>query len=170
MGKLASKVVHGTPINHVGPAGAFIGGREGYSPGKPAGNERSTVNEAYASDNRGYAPNPNGGTPYNSELGNPDEACRVAQGTGRYGVVLSENGQDHNDPKANGKGTILDGANRYANGYMPKAAPMLDSPVPRNAPVFDGSFIPAEDAAHEGSGNEAGARDDLIKVGGVLSR
>ena len=169
MGKLSKTVVHGTPVNHVGPAGAFIGGREGYSPGKPQGMDQ-TVHENYRSDNRGYQPNPAGGTPYNSQVGNPDEARRVAQGTGRYGVVLSENGQDHNDPKANGSGTILDGADRYANGYMPKAAPTLDSPVPRNAPVFDGSFIPREDAAHEGTSNEAGARDDLIKVGGVMSR
>lgn len=169
MGKLSNSVVRGTPINHVGPAGAFIGGREGYSPGKPDG-MAGTVKEQFSADQRGYQTDPRSGTPYNSDLGNPDESRRVADGSGRYGVVLSENGHDHNNPASSGSGVILDGADSYGRGFQPPARETMDSPVPRHAPVFDPGFIPTEDKAHLGSGNEGAASDGLVKGGGVMSR
>jgi hypothetical protein len=82
--------------------------------------------------------------------------------------VLGENGQNMNDPASNGSGVIFDGA-KASNGFMPKRADVLDSPVPRNAPRFDPGFIPTEDAAHLGSGNERGV-DSLVAGGGVMSR
>jgi len=171
--KTRPTVVRGTPTNHVGPAGALIGGREGYSPGKPAGLE-GTQPSGFTAEQSGYRPNPRGGTAYNSDLGNPDEASRVAEGTGRYGKVISEGGQDHKNFASNGDGVVLDKMSK--DSADPAHQPTLDSPVPRHAPIFETDNIIAENIAHLGKGsgptapNDDMGRDDLMKIGGVLSR
>ena len=71
---------------------------------------------------------------------------------------------------------ILDGADKVSRGYSPQAAPTLDSPVPRHAPVFDTGFVEEENIEHLGKGSgptapsEEMGRDNLLKIGGVLSR
>ena len=166
-----SKGIVGTPINHIGPSGASVGNKEGFTPGVPAGYSGKTVADQYRGDGVGIdtRPLPGSGTPYQDRDGNVDEFSRTAEGTGRYGIVLGENGQDMNNPASNGSGTIFDGATR-ANGFIPKPdKPTLDSPVPRTAPMFEPGFIPAEDRAHLGSGNESGV-ESLVGGGGVMSK
>jgi hypothetical protein len=160
-------VHHGTPVNHIRSGGA------GVAPGRPEGMQQ-TVKPQFASDNRGYQDNPRGGTPYNSDAGNPGDARRTAEGTGLYGVVLSENGQDHNNFRSNGDGTVFD--KMRGDYHDPVAAPHLDSPVPSGAARFDTSDIAVENRAHLGKGsgptapNDAQARDDLLAIGGTMSR
>jgi|HubBroStandDraft_4_1064222.scaffolds.fasta_scaffold01490_14 hypothetical protein len=173
MSKTKGIVLGADHVNHVGPAGAFIGNPEGYSPGEPnrsgGGSTRgSTVTEQYRGGGINTKPNERG-TPFNSQLGNPNEASRTAPDSGRYGKVISENGQDHNDPRANGSGVVLDGANSYARGFQPPPAATVDSPVPTRAPRFDPNFVSAEDREHVGSGNES-AVDGLAEGKGVMSR
>jgi hypothetical protein len=162
------QVVRGTPVTHIGPSGAAS-----IAPGKPA-DMNGTTPQGYSSESKGYRDTefPNRGTEYQSDAGNPGDASRTAEGTGRYGMVLSENGQDHNNPASNGRGVILDRADDYNTGYGPQDKPTMDSPVPRDAPVFDAGFIRTEDRAHMGRGSDAEgtASDDLMKVGGVMSR
>jgi hypothetical protein len=86
--------------------------------------------------------------------------------------VIDPAAGDQSDPASNGRGVIFDKADDYNRGYGPQDKPTMDSPVPRDAPVFDAGFIPIEDAAHMGRGSDAEgtASDDLMKVGGVMSR
>lgn len=155
--------VRGTPVRHVSSAGTR---NQGMGHGTPKGMD-GTVHKDYASDNRGYAQNPRGGTPYHSQDGNDAQARRVVEHS--TNAESSDHG-NQNNPISNGKGVILDGANRYEHGYEPADRRTLDSPVPEHAPVFDTGFIQREDAAHAGRGNEGTARDNILEIGGVLSR
>lgn len=160
------KSVRGTPIHHVGTSGTS---HEGMKHGaKPAG-MKGTVHEQYDSDRRGYESDKRSGTPYHSQDGNGAETRRV-ESHGKYGRVIDKAAGDQADPSANGSGVVLDGAERYENGHMPHAHPTMDSPVPRHAPVFDAGFIAREDAAHAGRGNEGTARENIMEIGGVMSR
>jgi hypothetical protein len=172
MSKVKGVVLGEGHVNHVGPAGALIGNREGFTPGTPQGT-KSTVLDQFRGSGINTAPNPVG-TPLQDVDGNPDETRRVAEGTGRYGVVLSENGQDHNNFASNGDGVILD---KMSKDYADAAhKPTLDSPVPREAPLFETDNIIEENRAHLGKGsgptapNDDMSRDDLMKIGGVMSR
>jgi hypothetical protein len=166
MAKTKGVVLGADHVNHVGPAGAFVGNREGFTPGTPQGT-KSTVLPQFRGGGINTQPN-EVGTPLQDVDGNPDEFSRTAEGTGRYGIVLGENGQDMNNPAANGSGVTFDGA-KASNGYTTRPAPTLDSPVPTNAPRFNPGFVPTEDRAHLGSGNESAADPDLRK-GGVMGR
>lgn len=149
---MARNSVRGTPITHLGPAASNSGYRQG------GGNADRTVLPQYAEDGINTRTNARG-TPAQYEHGNPADASRVAS-SGKYGMVESNQQGNANDPANNGSGGVLDGAGHELT---------LDSPVPGRAPRFDPGFIPREDAAHLGSGNEMGARD-LINGGGVMSR
>lgn len=152
----------GTPFNHAGnsPHGVGVAG---------AARDRgmsSTVLPQYESEKSGYRDIPGSGTPYQSERGNPPDARReVARGTN---VEASDHG-NQNDPEKPG-GVLVPGNPNYGNGYSPAAAPTLDSPVPRAAPVFDTGEIRTEDRAHMGKRNEVTANDRLVEIGGVMSR
>jgi hypothetical protein len=126
MAKSKGVVLGAGHVNHVGPAGAIIGNREGYSPGTPQ-NTDSTVLPQYREGGINTAPNPRG-TPLQSQLGNPNEFSRVAEGTGRYGKVISENGQDHNDPASNGSGVIFDGTEHYERASRHRPRPPSTHP------------------------------------------
>lgn len=158
---MKGSTVRGTPVRHV-----TVGARgEGERAGKPSGME-GTVHEQYSSDKRGYQSDSRSGTPYHSEDGNPPNSRRE--------VIRSTNAEssDHgnqNDPHSNGPGVMLD-VGDYGTGYAPRDEPTMDSPVPRHAPVFGTGFIETEDRAHMGKGAENQARDDLLKIGGVMSR
>jgi hypothetical protein len=160
---MKGSTVRGTPIHHVGNTS-----REGMSAGTPKG-MKGTSPEQYDSDRRGYQSDPRGGTPYRSETGNGSETRRVVS-SDRYGKVESNQQRNANDPLNNGHGVVFDGANEYSRGYAPRGEASEDSPVPRGAPVFDAGFIASEDRAHAGRGNEQTARDDILSIGGVLSR
>jgi hypothetical protein len=172
MGKSKGVVLGEGFVNRVGPAGAFIGAREGYAakmPVKPMG-YNGTVNSQFEGDQSGNRQTGlNTGTPFNSEQGNPDEASRV-RFQGRYGVIDVNGGQDMNSPSSNGNGVVLDGMNRE-KGYQPRDTKQLDSPVPSGAPFFDTRTIAEENRAHLG-GDEFNTvdLDDLGKMGGVMSR
>jgi hypothetical protein len=161
---MKSTTVRGTPTNHVGPKGAFIGSAEGRTPGVPAGYE-GTVGNQYGRDV--IDTRLKGGTPYQDSEGNPDEFSRVAF-QGKYGVSPGAGGVDMNDPKANGSGTVFDGATRQ-NGYSAKPAPSMDSPVSRDAPFFDGRSVEQVAKARLGGAND-GAQEGLVSGGGVMSR
>ncbi len=169
---MKSKGTIGTPVNYIGPRGSMAGQKEGYGAGNPADYSGKSVNPNFAEP--GIKTGPQGaGTPANYQRGNPDEA-RAVRLQHPYGLVISENGQDHNSARSNGDGVILDHmAKDYEN---PLPAPQIDSPVPREAPVFDTSQISTENRAHLGVGSgkaaptPAMARDDLLKIGGVMSR
>jgi hypothetical protein len=171
MAKTKGIVLGADHVNHVGPSGAFVGNKEGFTPSTPAGYSGKTVADQYRGDGVGIdtRPLPGSGTPYQDSDGNPNEFKRTAEGTGRYGIVLGENGQNMNDPASNGSGTIFDGAKRE-NGYMTRPAPTFDSPVPQKAPRLDPSFIPTEVRGRLGGGNESAAKDGLVAGGGVMSR
>lgn len=158
-----SSSVRGTPYHHVGPAGTA---HEGIKPGTPGG-MRGTSPENLS----GTGINTRGGqgTPYHSQAGNGPEARRVVS-SDRYGKVIDDAAGDQSDPQANGRGVIFDGHNEYGRGFDPQGEEVMDSPIPRDAPRFDPGFIPREDAAHMGSGNESGARTSLVEIGGVMSR
>lgn len=161
-----TKGTFGTPVNHVGPKGAFIGNAQGRTPGLPPGTSGKTVLDQYGGSGIDTRPAPNSGTPYQDRDGNADESRRVAF-QGRYGVSPGAGGVDMNDPKANGSGVVFDGATRQ-NGYAARPAPGMDTPVSRDAPMFDGRTVEQENAAHLGTGNESG-RDGLVSGGGVMS-
>jgi hypothetical protein len=164
-----SKGTFGTPVNHVGPKGAFIGNAQGRTPGLPAGMSGSTVKDQYRGSGIDTRPAPNAGTRFNDAEGNPDEASRVVS-QHRYGVSPGAGGVDMNDPAANGSGVVFDGA-KSSNGYMPNPGPAMDSPVGKAAPYFEGRSVEQENRAHLGQGNQDAARDDLRKIpGGVMSR
>lgn len=161
------QVVRGTPVHHIGPAGTA---HEGVGARTPHG-FKGTQPEEYTSDERGYQAGRDHGTPYHSREGNGPEARRVvAQGTN---VESSDHG-NQNDPRTNGKGVVLDGANNPERAFSPPHARAMDSPVPEHAPEFDPSFIPHEDRAHLGSGIEhlggASVNNDLRRLKGVMAR
>jgi len=166
-------VHRGTPYHHIGNKGTAHEGMEHGA--KPRGYEHTSRDAEgrpgadYRSDTRGYQHSDRSGTPYNSQNGNSDEYRRLVT-RDAHGNVTSEHGINHNDPRDNGKGVIFDGANRYEEGYMPKPERTMDSPVPEHAPWFGAEFIAKEDRAHAGSGIEHTATDDLLSIGGVMSR
>jgi hypothetical protein len=156
-------------VNHLGPKDAFIGNAQGRTPGVPANLSGKTVLEQYGGSGIDTRPAPNASTPYQDREGNPDEARHVVS-QHRYGVSRGAGGVDMNDPAANGSGVIFDGA-KAQNGYMPSPASYSDSPVPTNAPWFEGRSVQEENKAHLGQGNENAAQDNLMKIlDGVMSR
>lgn len=157
---MARNSVRGTPYTHVKASNT-----EGQSAGKLSGYTGTTGNQYGDDDIRTGASR---GTPYQSRGGNGPESKRVAS-HGKYGEVQSNGQGDANNPKNNGSGIVLDSANSYERGFAPSNEPTLDSPVPRGAPHFDAGFIPGEDRAHLGSGNESGIKG-LAEAGGVMSR
>jgi hypothetical protein len=158
---MKSTTTRGTPYTHIGPSGSNSGYREG------GGNATNTVAEQYRGSGINTRENTRG-TPAQYEHGNPGDASRVAS-HGKYGMVESNEQRNANDPANNGDGVILDGADSYARGFAPTDRPTMDSPVPRDAPVFDEGFIRKEDVAHLGRGAERNA-GDLLEAGGVMSR
>jgi hypothetical protein len=162
-----TKGVVGTPINHIDATRGLEGTRSAGEPNRSAGGSTrgSTVTEQYRGGGINTKPNERG-TPYHSQAGNPPNDGRVAEGTGRYGQVRSENNQDHANPASNGRGVMLD-VGSLAGGSVPRPAPMIDSPA--GGPKFEPGTIIAEDRAHLGTGNER-AVDSLVEGGGVLSR
>jgi hypothetical protein len=159
----------GTPVNSIkAPL------NQGMRAGTPSGMQ-GTVNRQFQGDQRGNRQEGiSTGTPYVSRDGNSPEARRVAS-QGHYGhVVDTATREDMNDPRSNGDGVVLDGMSQdYGD---PTHKPTMDSPVPTHAPVFQTRHILEENAAHLGSGsgktapNAANARDNLLNVGGVMSR
>ena len=146
MSKSKGVVLGAGHVNNIGPGGE--GGREGYgASGGPPG-YKGTANPNFAEP--GIRTGPEGrGTAANHVQGNPDEASTVRL-QHPYGLVISENGQDHNNARANGDGTILDHMSKdYEN---PSPAPTVDSPVPGVAPMFDTGSIIDENRAHLGKG------------------
>lgn len=158
---MKSSSVRGTPYTHIASPSANQGFRQG------GGNADNTVAEQFRGGGINTQANTRG-TPANYAHGNPDETRRVVS-SDRYGKVESGSQGNANDPKNNGDGVVLD---RMGKDYAsPGAAPSLDSPVPGNAPVFDTASILAENRAHLGSNMpEAASRDDILNLGGVLSR
>lgn len=163
-------VHRGTPYHHVTDTA-----HQGIAPGRPreqGTGERGktmthTTMEPYRSDTRGYQSDPRSGTPYHSDAGNGPEYKRtVEQSTD----AESADHGNQNDPKTNGRGVVFDGANSYERGYSPHSEPTMDSPVPGHAPVFDTRTVREEDRAHVGMRNESAATDDILKIGGVMSR
>jgi hypothetical protein len=61
---------------------------------------------------------------------NPPDARRVAERTGRHGIVPSENGQATTIRSANGSGVIIDRAREGLSGNQCSEARL---PVPRDA-------------------------------------
>lgn len=160
--------IRGTPYHHVDARAG-----QGTAPGTPKG-MNGTSPEQYSSDHRGYQQDPRGGTPYKSQAGNPPGAMREVSHDEKGGVVISEAGQNHNDPHANGMTVLLD-THGAGEGFMPKEdGGVMDSPVPAHAARFEADFIPTEDAAHLGTGLEylaaAKSNNDLRKLDGVMSR
>lgn len=109
------------------------------------------------------------GTEYHSDAGNGPEFRREVSHGEHGGHVISEHGQNMNDPSSNGNGVILDHMSREA-GYTPKGDRTMDSPVPERAPDFDTRTIAEENRAHAGRRNERTAVDTLASIGGVMSR
>lgn len=159
---MKSTTVRGTPYHHVSAAGtAHQGVKAGLK-----GMEGTTPSE-YSSDKRGYQSDPRSGTPYQSQRGNgPEYRREVARGNN----LESADHGNQNDPASNGVGVMLDGANEYSRGYTPRDERTLDSPVPAHAAIFRPGFIKTEDEAHAGTGNERTARDNILEIGGVMSR
>lgn len=159
---MKSTTVRGTPVRHIS------GGKEGIAPGVPA-NMSGTVSRQFESDNRGYQSNPQGGTRYHSDAGNPGDAMREVVRDAR-GLHTDSTGTAHNDPKSNGNGVLFDGMSR-ANAQSPIAAPAIDGPVPGDAPVFDPHDMVVENRAHLGRSASAGPiSDTLLEGDGVMSR
>ena len=170
---MKSKGTWGTPVNNIGPSGALIGAREGYAavPAvKPKGYS-GTVNKQFQGSQKGNDEEGiSTGTPYQSELGNPNETSNTRQDY-RYGVSTVAGGQDLNNPSSNGNGVILDGMNR-AKGYQPPDLKIPDSPVPENSPWFDTRTIREENRAHLGANTSTDlVEDDLSRINrGVMNR
>ena len=160
---MASRAVHhGTPFNHAGNSPHGAGVREAAA----GRGMHSTVLPQYESETGGYRRIPGTGTPVEHQKGNPPDARReVAHGTN---LESSDHG-NQNTPEQPA-GVLVPGKPSYENGYMPRDAAQLDSPVPRGAPQFDTGFIREEDAKHAGRGNERTANPDLVAIGGVMSR
>lgn len=162
---MKSSSVRGTPVRHISNTT-----REGMGAAKPKGMD-GTVNRQFQGDqsiNRQEGIST--GTPYTSRDGNSDEFSRTVSHD-KYGKVIGEAG-DNQQPRDNGNGVLLDGMDRD-RGYEPRDERTLDSPVPDGSPTFDASFIQAENRAHLGKGigvSEAQINDDVLGIGGVLSR
>lgn len=163
---MAGRAVHrGTPFNHAGNSLHGVGMREHAA----ASGMTSTVLPQYESEKGGYRNADGTGTPLQHQKGNPPDARReVARGTN---LESSDHG-NQNDPRSNGKGVILDGQNEYRAGYQEPAERkgVMDSPVPAAAPIFDADNILIEDRAHMGRRGENQANDNILAIGGVLSR
>lgn len=161
---MRSSTVRGTPVHHIDARGG-----EGQRGGEKPNGMVGTVHEQYDSDRRGYQSDPRGGTPFNSERGNPPGARReVARGTN----LESADHGNQNDPHSNGQSVMLD-THGYERGYMPKEeGGVMDSPVPGHAARFDTTTVHEEDRAHLGTGLEdlAGKNNDLRDLDGVMSR
>ncbi len=165
-------VVRGTPVN------VIRSGSSGINPQKPAGYNTGgqTVRDQFEGDQSGNRQverqiGKKLSTQYNSDRGNPGDAS-TTRADYRYGVILSNGGQDMNNPASNGNGVFFDKMSR-ANGYMPPDARHLDSPVPNGAPMFQGESIKQENLGHLGQGIGASpsqAEDVITKIGGVMSR
>jgi hypothetical protein len=153
--------VRGTPYHHVNATGG-----QGQRGGSPAENRGSTVHEEFRGDGINTQTRTNA-TPYRSERGNPPGARREVE---RSTNAESADHGNQNDPHSNGPTVMLD-THDAADGWMPREeGGVMDSPVPAHAPVFDAAFIPTEDRAHMGSGNESVANTNLVEIGGVMSR
>jgi hypothetical protein len=158
--------VRGTPYTKITNTA-----NQGVSPRTPSG-MKGTVEENTAEPGIRTGP-PGRGTPYRSQAGNSDEFMRTVS-RDRYGMVMDPVLGNPNDPRTNGDGVILD---HMATDYEdPRHMPTMDSPVPVEAPIFETSTVAQENAAHLGRGrgptapNPAMARDDLLAIGGVMSR
>jgi hypothetical protein len=159
-------------VNHIRSGGS------GINPGKPHGFQTGaeTVPDRFEGDQTGnrQVEKANGwpanklGSTYNSDAGNPGDARRE-----RPTEVISESGQRHNDPRSNGNGVMFDGV-KQSRDYMPTAADVLDSPVPKGAqqPEDDASIKLNE--IRNGVGKDYGAddviEDSLVKADGVMAR
>lgn len=156
---MARTVVRGTPYTHIASPSA----NQGFSPSTPG----KTVQPQFQGGGINTQANTQG-TPYNSGRGNPDETRRVVS-SDKYGKVMSNSQGDANDPKNNGDGTVLD--NMTVDYASASPQPTLDSPVPGGAPAFDvGEIIPVNKARLGSGMPDAAARDDLLNLGGVMSR
>jgi hypothetical protein len=74
-----------------------------------------------------------------------------------------------NDPSNTGSGVLLDSVS--SDYEDPTIQPSMDSPVPGNAPMYQTSDITSVNQARLGSNmSPAHAKDDLLALGGVMSR
>lgn len=155
---MARMTVRGTPY-------IKLGGNEGGSAGKPQGYD-GTVGNQYGRDV--INTRTQGGTPYQSQNGNPATARRVVSAD-LYGKVMSGAQGNANDPTNTGSGVLLDS---LASDYEdPTIQPSMDSPVPGNAPLYQTSDIVSVNQARLGTNmSPAHAKDDLLALGGVMSR
>lgn len=161
---MARNVVRGTPYHHIDAKGG-----QGQRGGEPAENQGSTVHAQFREDGINTETRARS-TPYHSEAGNPPGARREVL---RSTSAESSDHGNQNDPRSNGSGVVLDGADSYERGFQPPHEPTTDSPVPRDAPWFDTRTIREEDVAHLGEGtggSENASSTDLRELGGVMSR
>lgn len=163
---MKSTTVRGTPYRKLDNLNG-----QGQRPQLPVGN-KGTVDSHTAEP--GIRTGPQGpGTPYNSEAGNGPETVRTVS-KDKYGKVITNAAGNMNDPASNGDGVILDSVGK--DYQDPRHEPLLDSPVAKGAAQFDTGLIVRDNRAHLGSGsgptapNDANARDDLLAIGGVMSR
>lgn len=172
---MKSSTTRGTPINHYGPGGGGANRNEGYNPVEKPKGFSGTVNKQFEGDQKGNRQEGiASGTPYESKHGNPDEFHRVRSHGPKGGVVLSENGMNMNDPRANGNGVIFDGVSQ-ATGYRPGVQPQtMDSPVPEGGqrPIQNAPKVLNDLRSGEGDyfGPGDGPKDSLLEQGGVMSR
>lgn len=158
---MARTIVRGTPYTKSSSA------REGIAPGTPKGMDGQTTPQQYRGTGMSTAQSARG-TPYQSQAGNGPEARRVVSAD-RYGKVVSGSAGNLNDPKSNGDGVVLDSVS--SDYEDPTIRPSLDSPVPGSAPMFQTSEILSVNQARLGKGMPAAAaRDDILNLGGVMSR
>lgn len=138
---------------------------EGGNAGKPAG-YTGTVGPLYGRDI--IDTRKQGGTPYQSTNGNPATTRRVVSAD-TYGRVMSGSAGQMNDPLSNGNGVVLDSVS--SDYEDPTISPSMDSPVPGNAPMFQTSNLLTITQMRMGSNmSPAHAKDDLVALGGVMSR
>jgi hypothetical protein len=158
-------VHRGTPYRHVGPNET---NRQGMEHGSKPGGMDGTSKSQFGSEKGGYRDEhvSGHGTPYQSRDGNPADAKRLVE---RSVSAESSDHGDQNDPHSNGPSVMLD-VGDYTSGYAPRIEHTLDSPVPEHAPIFDRRTIRQEDRAHAGMRNEQTATDNILEIGGVLSR
>lgn len=162
---MKSTSIRGTPVHHIGTGGTRM---EGVTPGKPKGMS-GTVNQQFEGTQVTNRENGATGTPYNSRVGNSDEAIRV-RSHGKYGINDANGQGEMNNPVSNGNGVIFDGI----QDFMPPSEPALDSPVPSGAqaPIPEAAKDLAALRSGEGSywGRGAGPLDNFQEMGGVMSR
>lgn len=156
-------VVRGTPYTKIGGSG---NNSSGIAPGSPKGADGQSTLSPYRGTGMSTTQGP--GTPFRSEAGNGAEAKRVVSAD-RYGKVMSNQQGDANMPMNNGNGVVLDSVS--SDYEDPTHQPALDSPVPGNAPLFQTDKIVSVNQARLGSNMPAAAaKDDLLALGGVMSR